>query len=95
MGRKLNRQIAIHGCHGNPMSQAMSYQKNHQIVFHDSECLSLAKKENVTETYLDENNDPNQLDPSKDTTNNVVFLKCNATNGEKWLYDETVSIGFC
>lgn len=92
LGRKLNRQIGIHSCHENGLSQGFSYQKNHQIVFHPSYCLSLAQPENVNvanETLL--LNDPNILTPDMNTTNHVVLLPCNSTNGEKWLYKESVS----
>lgn len=96
MGRGINRQIGIHTCHGNGYSQGFAYQKNQQIVFHHSECLSLAKKENVTAGNVDTNesslisNDPNILTPGFNTTNHVVLLTCNATSGEKWSFDEIV-----
>lgn len=94
MGRKLNRQIGIHGCHGNGYSQGFSYQKNHQIVFHYTVCLSLARKENITELPSDTQllNDPNILTPGMNTSNHVVLLPCNATSGEKWTYDRNVNI---
>lgn len=77
--------------HGNGYSQGYSYQKNQQIVFHYDECLSLAKKEKVTTKFDPKlKNDPNILTPNMNTTNHVVNLKCNATNGEKWLYDNIV-----
>ncbi|XP_055296048.1 polypeptide N-acetylgalactosaminyltransferase 1-like isoform X2 [Sitodiplosis mosellana] len=90
-GRKINRQIGIHGCHGNGYTQGFSYQKNHQIVFHQNECLSLAKTENITipsEAKL--LNDPNLLTRGVNTTNHVVLLQCNATSGEKWTYNENI-----
>lgn len=90
MGRIINRQIGIHGCHGNPYSQGFSYQRNQQIVFHYAECLSLAKKEKIVEFDADAKNDPNVLTPNMNTTNHVVLLKCNATSGEKWHFDTKV-----
>lgn len=77
--------------HGNGYSQGYSYQKNQQIVFHYDECLSLAKKEKITTKFDPKlKNDPNVLTPNMNTTNHVVNLKCNATSGEKWLYDNIV-----
>lgn len=100
LGRKLNRQIGIYKCHGHGTSQAFAYLSNHQIVFHHSECLSLAQKESFT---MDEINRSNAIDsfnmmfdtnPNEaaleDTANHVVLLKCNGTNGEKWSYNESV-----
>ncbi|XP_031617146.1 polypeptide N-acetylgalactosaminyltransferase 1-like [Contarinia nasturtii] len=90
MGRKSNRQIGIHACHGNGYSQGFAYQKNQRIVFHHSDCLGLAKKENITEPSASDKllNDPNILTFGVDTTNHVVLEECNATTGEKWFYDE-------
>lgn len=92
LGRNENRQIGIHSCHGNGYTQGFSYQKNDQIVFHHSLCLSLAVKENITKNITDpkELNDPNVLTPEMDTTNHVVLLNCSPTNGTKWRYDEKV-----
>lgn len=93
-GRNENRQIGIYQCHGHGYSQGFAYQKNQQIVFHHSLCLSLAKWENVSEPIVNVTNmnDPNLLTPDMNTTNHVVLLPCNATNGEKWLYNKLVCI---
>lgn len=93
MNRKLNRQIGIHGCHGNGYAQGFSYQKDKRIVFHYTVCLSLAKKENVSEIAPEAAllNDPNRLTPGTNTTNQVVLLECDSSSGEKWDYDEIVS----
>lgn len=94
LGRAINRQIGINKCHGNGYSQGFSYQKNNQIVFHPSLCLGIAHKENVTEPPRNakNSNDINLLTPDMDTKNHVVLLPCNSTNGDKWAYNETVSI---
>lgn len=92
LGRKNNRQIGIYQCHGHGYSQGFAYQKNQQIVFHHSKCLGLARKENVSAPILNVTklNDPNLLTPDMNTTNHVVLLNCNSTNGEKWSYNEAV-----
>lgn len=109
LGRAPNRQLGIYQCHGHGYSQGFAYLKNHQIVFHHSDCLSLAQKENATVVLGNGANAVGNLDTSKvsdgindvlglktnltfpiNTTNHVVLLKCNATNGEKWSYDESV-----
>lgn len=92
LNRNDNRQIGIYQCHGNGYVQGFVYQKNGQIVFHYDKCLSIAKKENVTNTNYDPKilNDPNILTPNMNTTNHVVLLVCNATSGEKWSYNEEV-----
>lgn len=94
LGRAFNRQIGIHACHGNGYSQGFSYQKNHQIAFHPSLCLGLAQMENFTALLSDPKSlsDPDLLTPDMDTRNHVVLLPCNSTNGEKWTYNEAVSI---
>lgn len=125
LGRELNSQIGVHSCHGSGYTQGFCYQKNHQIAFHPSWCLGLAKPKNIilkTEnvtlskkdmTMTDENlhmshgtkenitilnqtalllNIPKIPTPEVNATNHVVFLECNSTSGEKWLYDESVSI---
>lgn len=86
----------MHFCHGNGYSQGFSYQQNNQIVYHYAKCLSLAKKENPTKAAADSHiqNDPNILPPNLDTTNHVVLLECNATSGEKWFYNQSVSYAF-
>lgn len=96
LGRPINRQIGIHTCHGHGYSQGFSYQKNHQIVFHHSLCLSLAQPEETPALAVEaiEINDPNLLKTGADTSNHVVLLNCNATNGTKWSYDEKVRIFF-
>ncbi|XP_031617135.1 polypeptide N-acetylgalactosaminyltransferase 1-like [Contarinia nasturtii] len=89
LGRKSNRQIGIHSCHSIGYTQGFSYQKNHQIVFHPSSCLSIAQPENVTVSNVTSLlNDPNILTPDVNTTNHVVLLPCNSTDGEKWSYIE-------
>lgn len=92
LGRNRNRQIGIYSCHGHGYSQGFAYQKNQQIVFHHSECLSLALWENVSEPIFNvtDLNDPNLLTPDMNTENHVVLLHCNATNGDKWLHNEKV-----
>lgn len=45
LGRSRNRQIGIHKCHGHGYSQGFALQKNKQIVFHHSKCLSRAQQE--------------------------------------------------
>lgn len=90
LGRGENRQIGIFKCHGYGYSQAFSFQKNQQIVFHHSLCLSLAVKENHTKPIDIDSNDPNILQPEVNTTNHVVLLNCNMKNGTKWSYDEIV-----
>lgn len=94
LGRAINRQIGINKCHGNGYSQGFSYQKNQQIVFHPSLCVGIAHKENVTAIPRNAKkiNDINLLTPDMDTRNHVVLLPCNSTNGDKWAYNETVSI---
>lgn len=98
LGRALNRQIGLYKCHGNGYNQGFSYQKNHQIVFHPDLCLGRAKKENVSEIppelATDDQflNDPNLLTPEMNTEDHIVLLPCNSTNGDKWAYNETVSI---
>lgn len=91
-----NRQIGIHSCHGNGLTQGFSYQKNQQIMFHPSHCLSLAKKENVTPLPPNPSpkllTNPDLLTPDMNTTNHVVLLPCNSFDGEKWLYNEEVGI---
>lgn len=96
LGRNVNRQIGIYGCHGVGYSQGFSYQRNGQIVFHYSLCLELAKKENPTETMFDMNeiNDPNVILPHTNTTNHVVLNECGPYNGTKWNFDETVGYHF-
>lgn len=96
LGRNENRQIGIYQCHGHGYAQAFAYQKNQQIVFHHSLCLGLAKWEKVSEPIFNVTNMnvPNLLTPDMDTTNHVVLLKCNATSGDKWLYNKPVCIEF-
>lgn len=93
-GRKMNQQIGIHECHGNGYTQGFSYQKNQQIVFHHNECLSLAKKENILALSSEAKllKDPSVLTDDTKTTNHIVLLKCNATSGEKWEYNDNVSL---
>lgn len=94
LGRIENRQIGIHMCHGNGYTQGFSYQKNQQIVFHHTLCLSLAEEENITEPITDTKllNDPNVLIPGINTTNHVVLQRCSPYNGTKWNYDAKVSL---
>lgn len=104
LGRALNRQIGIYNCHGHGYSQGFVYQKTRQIVFHHSECLSLAQKENATipngtinklGTFEIKNSlGLNRTLAPVNTTNHVVLLKCNATSGDKWHYDESVRYHF-
>lgn len=91
LDRKLNQQIGVYQCHGHVYTQGFAYQKNQQIVLHNYNCLSLARYENVSEHM---NDVTNSIDPNPDinTKNHVVILECNATNGDKWLYNETVRV---
>lgn len=98
LGRAENRQIGIHQCHGNGYSQGFAYQNNKQIVFHYSDCLTLAKPEDPieeNEPYYPLANDPNYLAPGTNTTNHVVLRYCSPHNGTKWDYDEHVGFEFC
>lgn len=94
LGRNENRQIGVYTCHGHGYSQGFSYQRNGQIVFHHSLCLSLAEKEVINESSddIEELNDPNTILPDTNTTNHVVLLNCGPTNGTKWHYDDKVKI---
>lgn len=94
LNRIENRQIGIYQCHGHGYSQGFAYQKNQQIVFHHSMCLGLARWENVSEPIFNVTNlkDPNLLTPDMNTENHVVLLNCNATNGDKWVYNKSVCI---
>lgn len=103
LGREKNNQLGIYLCHGNGYNQAFSYQKNHQIVFHPTFCLS-RRIETMNETIASNLtlNATDNLVLMENTlkeekiyilqTKHVVLLPCEANNGEKWLYNEEVRI---